>query len=169
MKEKNNKRIISYLLSLLIIMTFLNNKNDYKNLQPSETEILFDEVSQYSMGTIYFCDSTTKAIKLRSACSETDIVVVDQTHFEDPNMKIVSSYKVSNLNYMREILQEISEYCKVHGTNWHRSIESMENEWLIHNLCATLSIKRNRSNDVDLNNGDEHIYGLKIINKILRK
>lgn len=169
MNKKNNKRIISYFLSLIILITFLNNKNNYKNLQSFENEILFDDVSQYSMGTIYFCDSTTKAIKLRSICSETDIVVVDQTHFEDPNMKIVSSYKMNNLNYMREILQEISEYCKEHGTNWNRSIESMENEWIIHNLCASLLIKRNRSNDVDLNNGDEHIYSLKIINKILRK
>ena len=43
----------------------------------------------------------------------------------------------------------------------------MQNEWIVHNICSNMFIKRSSTNDVDLNNGDENIYNSKIVGKML--
>ena len=44
----------------------------------------------------------------------------------------------------------------------------MQNEWIIHNICSSLLIRNDRTDDVDLNNSDEIIYKSKILTKILQ-
>ena len=100
-------------------------------------------------------------------CDENDVIVVDQTEFEDPNMKIVSSYKITDKKDMIEILNIIKDYCKEKNSNWNRSINSMHNEWIVHNICSKMAIKRSSTDDVDLNNSDENLYNSKIIGKIV--
>ena len=113
------------------------------------------------------CDSMHDVNCVLKICDENDVIVVDQTEFVDPNIKIVSSYKIKNKDEMLQILNMIKDYCENKKTNWDRSITSMQNEWLVHNVCSEMFIKRSSTNDVDLNNSDENLYNSKIILKIL--
>ena len=81
--------------------------------------------------------------------------------------KIVSSYKITDKDEMIEILNIIKEYCQNKESNWNRSITSMQNEWLVHNICSNMHIKRSSTDDVDLNNSDENLYNSKIVGKML--
>ena len=50
---------------------------------------------------------------------------------------------------------------------WERSIESMRNEWEVHNWAYRFDYKKNRTTDVDFNIGDEEKYSSKILTKML--
>ena len=115
------------------------------------------------------CDDICKARYLNQICNDRDVVIVDQRDFNDPNFKILSSYRITDRSEMREIINIIKDYSACTESTWDRSTDAMENEWIIHNICSSLSIKRSSTDDVDFNNGDENIYGSKIISKILGK
>lgn len=167
MENKNRKNVLIYLMALLVSLSLYHNKNKKKETISLTDDKSFSVCGTYSRGKVYICDSMYDANKVHEICDENDVVVVDQTEFDDPNMKIVSSYKIKNKEEMIQILNIIKDYCKNKGSNWNRSISSMQNEWIVHNMCSNMHIKRSSTNDVDLNNSDENLYNSKIVGKIV--
>ena len=165
--RKNSKNVLVYLMALLVSLSLFHNKGKKKEIYNFTNDTSYTMYGTYKRGNVYICDSLLNVDKVYEVCSENDVVVVDQTECKDPNMKIVSSYKITDKEEMIEILNVIKEYCKNKGKNWDRSIYSMENEWIVHNICSNLSIKKDRTDDVDLNNSDEKLYNSKIIGKML--
>lgn len=169
MLKNNRKRLIAYLSMMLILLSLLNNRGEnvtieeYNSKQESSgTDFLYKE------GNVYICSSLRYGIELGNVCKDSDIIVIDQSDYNDPNMKILSSYKITDVEDMKHILEIIKKYCESKETSWDRSIESMQNEWIIHNICSSLLIRNDRTDDVDLNNSDEIIYKSKILTKILQ-
>ena len=94
--------------------------------------------------------------------SDNTIFVVDSRYDKDPDMVICDSYKVSNLKTMREILLVLKEYEKDDPSEWDRSINSMINEWVLHNIGYSFGYKRESTIDTDFNNSDEESYTIKL-------
>ena len=167
MKKTNRKNVLIYLMALLVSISLLKNKNNKKEIVDLTDDKSYSVCGNYSRGKVYMCDSMHDAECASLVCDEADVIVVDQTEYKDPNMKIVSSYKITDKDEMIEILNIIKEYCQNKESNWNRSITSMQNEWLVHNICSNMHIKRSSTDDVDLNNSDENLYNSKIVGKML--
>lgn len=168
MWKNNRKRLTAYLSMMLILLSLLHSRGENINFEEYNDEQETSEIDYlYKESNVYICGSLKDGIELGNVCKDSDIIVVDQSYYKDPNMKILSSYKVKDDEQMRQILEIIKKYCDSKETNWDRSIESMQNEWIIHNICSSLLIRNDRTDDVDLNNGDEIIYKSKILSKIL--
>ena len=78
-------------------------------------------------------------------------------------MKIKDSYKIMTNSEMLEVLRLLEEYEEKNPSNWNRTIQSMRNEWIYHNMSFYLSYETISSKDVDLNNADEYRYEKKLI------
>lgn len=167
MKKRNKKNILIYFSTVLVLLTLHNKSKQYKPEVSHEMEGSYELYTSYRNGNVYFCDSISTAKKVSEISNESDVIVVDQSDYNDPNMKILSSYKIKDKDEMKEILEIIKEYCDNKGTSWNRSIKAMQNEWIVHNICSSLAIKRSSTDDVDLNNSDEKIYKSEIVSKIL--
>ena len=167
MKKKNKKNVLVYFSTLLVILSLFHNKHKKSEIEESINDETYEIYGTYNRGNIYICDSLSNVDKVYEVCDENDVVVVDQCNLNDPNMKIVSSYKITDKEEMNQILNVIKEYCYSKHSNFKRSINSMQNEWIVHNICSNFSIKRDHTDDVDLNNGDETLYKSKIIGKII--
>ena len=167
MKKKNRKNVLIYLMALLVSLSLHHNKNKKKEVETSVNDKTYVMYGTYKRGNIYICDSLSNVDKVYEVCNGNDVVVVDQSECNDPNMKIVSSYKITDKEEMKDILNVIKDYCTSKGSKWDRSIYSMENEWIVHNICSNLSIKKDHTDDVDLNNSDEKLYNSKIVGKML--
>ena len=168
MKKNNRKKTIAYLSMMLILLSLLHSKRKKVDIEDYYAkEVLQDVCYSYKEGNVYICSSLIDGMRLRNVCDEFDIIVVDQTDYKDPNIRILSSYKVTDTEDMKQILEIIKKYCNSTETDWDRSIGSMQNEWISHNICSSLLIRNDRTDDVDLNNGDEIVYKSKILSKIL--
>ena len=122
----------------------------------------------YSNGRIYIgTQGEINAIK--NQITKNDIIVYDERNSNDPNMKIVSSYKIKDKDIRNEILEVLLVYEDLYPSDWDRTIESMRLEWFIHNVSHTFNYKTDHSNDVDLDNDDQEKYeNVKILNKLLK-
>lgn len=167
MKKKSKKNILVYLSALLVALSLSQSKHKKSEIETDTKDKLYEICGTYNRGNIYVCKALTNVDKVYEVCNENDVVVVDQCDLKDPNMKIVSSYKITDKEEMKQILNAIKDYCNDKHPNFERSIKSMQNEWIVHNICSNLSIKRDHTDDVDLNNGDESLYNSKIIGKIV--
>lgn len=74
----------------------------------------------------------------------------------ETNIKIIDSYKIRASSSMLEILSAIrKEYGMLEGNLvLKRSDKSLIQEWMGHNLCYDLHIKRSSTRDVDLDSDD---------------
>ena len=167
MEKTKRKNLLIYLMALLVSLSLFHNKNKRKENVDLTDDKTYSVCGTYSRGKVYMCNSIHDVECASLVCDENDVIVVDQTEFTDPNIKIVSSYKIKDKEEMIQILNIIKDYCENKKSNWNRSITSMQNEWIVHNICSNMSIKRDHTDDVDLNNSDENLYNSKIVGKIL--
>lgn len=145
------KRLIAI---MILCMSLACSKNEYK--VNTENNDIFDDSIDYDIGKVYIGNQSY--LDSLDNTSNTDILVLDQRENNDPNIKIIDSYKINNLEEMDYILNEIIKYEKNNPSEWSRTIKSMKNEWMIHNLSYYLNYKIDHSKDVDLNNNDEDKY-----------
>ncbi len=122
-----------------------------------------EDYLSYSRGKIFIRDS--KDIESLNDLDDFDILVVDERNSKDPNMKIVNSYKITNKDDMIDILNVLLKYEEEYPSNWDRSLISMRNEWIYHDLSYYFNYEPDSSRDVDLNNADEYRYQKKIIRR----
>ena len=121
--------------------------------------------ASYSAGLVYIGDEDYLG---SVECGEGDILVCDSRDSDDPNMKIIDSYKVTDKDLRNEILEILQAYEEEYPSDWDRSISSMRLEWFCHNFSYCVSNETKRAKDVDLNNKDEQIYSLPCVNKLLK-
>lgn len=117
--------------------------------------------------TLYIYSSKKELESHRDEVKENDILVVDERFTVDPNMIIYDSYLICDKDTRNDILSCLLEYESMYPSPWDRTIESMRNEWLIHNLSYYLHYRRGNAAHVDLNNVDESKYDSTILKKIL--
>lgn len=121
--------------------------------------IVYDDENHcynYSGGRVYIGDQDY--LDNLEDINDNDILVLDAREDEDPDMKVYNSNKIINIDQIEEILEILTKYEEDNPSKWDRSITSMRNEWIYHNFSYLFNYKRNRTQDVDLNNDDESIY-----------
>ena len=67
-----------------------------------------------------------------------------------------------NMAFRRNRMMKKSMYEGISEAKMTELINSMKDEWLIHNLCYHLNIKSSKTKSVDLNNKDSFIYDTEI-------
>ena len=121
----------------------------------------------YSRGRIYI-GSHRYIDSIKDQLTVDDIIVYDERNSSDPNMQIVSSYRINDKDIRNEILEVLLVYEKLYPSKWDRTLETMRLEWFVHNLSHSFNYKLDHSDDVDLNNADQLNYeNVKILNKLL--
>lgn len=96
-----------------------------------------------------------------------NIIIIDERHSKDPNIKVQNSYKIKDVDDIASVVAVIQEYNDKYPSNWNRSSLSLINEWEVHNICSDLSIMPSHTDDVDLNNKDEFLYNSKLLSKVI--
>ncbi len=117
-----------------------------------------------SCGDIYVIDETLE--ETYKPPTDAAVVIVDKTKTDDPNIKIMESCNITDPNQMMEILEIIKIYNELYPSGWNRSIDSMMNEWEVHNALSCIRYKPKHTDHVDLNNKDEKAYNSKVLTKI---
>ena len=90
------------------------------------------------------------------------VVVVDKrvntkNKKHDQNMQIRNSYKITNSKHQKEIAQLMIDYNTANPVSpaWFRTLDSLVEEWEIHNTIYKLGLFRDNTADCDFNNADE--------------
>ena len=166
-KKKAKRRLLAFSTALLIATTYYNIDYVY---HPSYEIYANDEdkaFGSYSKGNIYI--GPLWYLKSLDNINEDDILVQDQRfNISNPNLKIFSSYRITDKELRNEILEVLCRYEECYPSPWDRSIESMRVEWALHNFSYYFNNRRDRTTDVDLNNEDEEKYDSDIARKILK-
>ncbi|MCX4365817.1 MAG: hypothetical protein OSJ70_08625 [Bacilli bacterium] len=161
------KKILFASIILLAILYIPDHQ--YKSIDIQEVFSENDNVRifNYSLGQVFIGDYNTIK-KMVQTADETDIFIVDYRKIDDPDMQVISSYKIKNIDIINEILEIMLYYEKTDPTNWNRTLSSMRNEWEMHNYSYFFHYDEDRTRDVDLNNADENKYRSEILRKVLR-
>lgn len=97
--------------------------------------------------------------------NEKDIFIMDLRN-EEEDIQIISSYRIKSKKIRQEIINIILKYNETYPakTAWIRSKQSLNNEWLIHNILYYFNLYRNHTKDVDFENNEETTYKLLFFN-----
>lgn len=86
---------------------------------------------------------------------ENDYFAVDRRANKDPEFVVMSSYRADTDALIRQLCQFLLDHETAYPTDWDRTLESMVDEWKMHNLAYSMNYKLDHSADVNLNNADE--------------
>lgn len=161
------KRIL--LLSIILMAIIYIPDHQYKDMEVQEITTESDNVRvfNYSLGRVFIGEYYNIKDMVPDA-NESDILIIDFRRISDPNMQVLSSYKIKNIDIINEILEIMLYYESTDPTQWDRTLSSMRNEWKMHNYSYFFRYDEDRTRDVDLNNADEEKYHSEILRKILR-
>ena len=154
---KNKEKLI---LILLLFWLLKNTSYNYNVSNNYEIVMEDDCFARYSKGRVFI--GSKEYIESLIDIDENDILIIDNRDRDDPNMKILSSYKINDYRTRDEILKIIFEYEKKNPSSWKRTISSMKLEWFVHNVLYYLNYETKRTRDVDLNNNDEKKYSKRL-------
>ena len=173
MEKKKKLRILIASLCSVACLSYCSYDADYN----PQYEILASKdgpFGKYSNGLIYIGDQDY-IDSIKDQINPTDVLIIvggnyneDTNKDNDQNVKILSSCEITDPEDRLEILNVLEIYSKVHETEWQRSVDSMRVEWAIHNILYDLHYKRNRTEDVDLNNSEEEFYSNFILQRIIK-
>ena len=82
---------------------------------------------------------------------------MDYRDAENPNMQVRESYR-ADYQTRSVIIGILLHHEKTYPTLWDRTMESIENEWLWHNLSYYAFYKRSNTAHVDIDNEDVTVY-----------
>jgi hypothetical protein len=167
MKNLKLKKGILVLVASYVLVSGMAISEDYKpQYEIIESTDDYAPFASYEEGNVYI-GSFEYLKEVKKFANKKDVLIWDKRYIEDSDMVILDSYKIINQQHRNTILEIMLEYERMHPSVWERSIESMRNEWEIHNLCYRFEYKKNRTTDVDFNIGDEEKYSSKVLSKIL--
>ena len=170
MELKYKKRLLIYLSITLGIGSYLLYEHPYQNNYTINSEDS-DAFGSYSKGNIYI-GRLDYLESLKGKIKPGDVLILQgykvDEGYNDPNYKIISSYLITDKDDRDDILKVLQIYNQVYPWEFNRSLESMRIEWTVHNILYNLGIEKDRTNEVDLNNGDEEIYSNPIFKSLIK-
>lgn len=86
-----------------------------------------------------------------------DFVALDRRENGDPEMVVLDSYRAEDASVIEELCSLLLSHEAAHPTDWARSLDSMVEEWQIHNAAYVMDYRVDHSKDVNLNNADEGV------------
>lgn len=168
--KKTKKRILAFSLAFVLATSLTG---DTKTSQEDRIFIIEEIDNPNYIGSCFegnvFLGSKREMKRLIDQGIE-GIFVIDERNDKDPNVQIIDSYNIRDRRTMKDVLAIIKQYDDAHPSKWSRTINSMINEWWLHNLCYDTDYYICNSKDVDLNNADEEVFkGFNVYKLILRK
>ena len=114
-------------------------------------------IGSYNNGQGYVYVVTQDQLHIMEDREENALVIVDQRSSSDPNMKMLGSYRIRNSIQQKEIAQLMIDYNLANPVNpeWSRSLDSLVEEWKLHNFAYMFFINRGSTADCDFNNAAE--------------
>lgn len=168
MKLNRSKKALLILSTYFtILLTMKLSEKDYDVEYNDNYEIGCDDIYATCNDKKIYIGDESYIESIRDICSN-NIYIIDSRDANEPDMKICSSYSIINNKEKSEILDLLLKYESDYPSDWNRTKESMYNEWIIHNICYFISIKRERTETVDLDNKDENKFNSKVLYKILK-
>ena len=137
------------LILLALFLSLSTSACQYTQKESKEAFYKYRKGNIY-IGNVEYLNSLNK--------EENDILILDKRDGDDPNIKIIDSYLITDVNLINEVLDVVLEYEKENPSEWNRTKKTMAIEWLLHNTAYYLNYQRDRTKDVDLNNLDEDYY-----------
>lgn len=165
--KKNLKLLTLYASSAALMATLLHKEYNYDpKIEIIDEQNNDEPFARYSKGNVYI-GNKEYINKIIKKININDVVILDARNEKDPNMVVMNSNKIGSKNEQNEILLIIEIYEEIYPTKWDRTIESMRNEWTVHNILYDFKYKKSHTEAVDLNNEDEEKYKSKILTKVL--
>lgn len=171
MKKITRAKIVLSSLIIMYLYAFIEDPSRGVYNPKIEYETEDDSFGTYSGGRVYI-GSKNYINSIKNEVSPNDILIVDESNGKpdepgDPNYKILNSYKVVSNEERNEILLLLKKYDELNGTEWNRTMESLRNEWEVHNILYDLGLYLDHTEDVDLDNNDENLFSSKVLSMIL--
>ena len=171
MKKITRAKIVLSSLIIMYLYAFIEDPSRGVYNPKIEYETEDDSFGTYSGGRVYI-GSKKYINSIKKEVSPNDILIVDESNGKpdepgDPNYKILNSYKIVSNEERNEILLLLKKYDELNGTEWNRTIESLRNEWEVHNILYDLGLYLDHTEDVDLDNNDEDLFSSKVLSMIL--
>ena len=154
-----------------IIIVFTPKSSAYKyekniSLNDNYKNNYYDYFGSYRNGNVYIANK--KIINKIYKKETNNVYIIDSRNDHNPDMYICDSSKIKDKDEMNDILELLLEYENMFPSTWDRSIESMRNEWDVHNILYNFNLLEGHTKSVDLDNEDEDKFDSKILTKILR-
>lgn len=154
------------IIGISLLLTCSCRKDSYvPQISINEVEDDCSFFASYSLGKVYICFKDDFDM-YQQLLQDDDILVVDNRNSDNPDMCIYNSCKITDAKVIMEVLLILEEYEKRYPSYWNRTLSSMYNEWVIHNICYSLSYRTESTEHVDLDNEDEKVYS-SLVFKIL--
>jgi hypothetical protein len=175
MKEEIRKNLIRKKTFLLACMYMFFSVYVNHSLSNRNRNLSYNINSEYSDGecfgtcngyNIYFGNEEDLQKYLDN---KNNICVIDSSRGINPNYKICESYRITSEEEMYNIIGVIMEYDKLYPSNWHRSVDGLQIEWYLHNVCYEMNIFVDRSESVDLDMRDYFIFEDKLLKLVMGK
>ena len=162
--NKSKKTFI--LITTYIIFLFVPKLKSNKQVNYNEEYVYSSTIpyASYSNGNVYIA---SEELINKMNKDDNDIYIIDTRHSKNSDMAICDSYKITSNKEMEEIIDIMLNYEETYPSNWNRTMESMKNEWDIHNICYFLGINKVSSEKVDFDNNDQEKYKSKILSFFL--
>ncbi len=164
-KKKLKRNLLAASAALVILASYGSIDYEYHPNYEIVDEIC-GPFGCYSCGNVYI--GSRNYLRSLTNITENDILVEDQRFSADPNMKIYSSYRITDKDIRNEILEVLCRYEECYPSPWDRTIESMRLEWTMHNFSYYFNNETNRTRDVDLDNDEQEYYDNPVLRKILK-
>lgn len=177
MREEIRKNLIRKRAFIIACMYMLfsmyanQRANEYKdrnlsyclNSEYSDNDDYFASCNGYN---IYF--GNAESLKQHSK-NDKNICIIDSSKGLNPNYRVCDSYRITNEQEMYNIIGVIIEYSKLYPSSWHRSLDGLQIEWYVHNICYEMNILVDRSDSVDLDMRDYFIFEDSVLKLIFGK
>ncbi len=98
---------------------------------------------------------------------EADYIALDRRGANDPEFVVYDSYRADSEILIKELCRLLLAHEEAYPTNWSRTLDSLVEEWEIHNAAYSMDYRPESSKDVNLNNADENTDWLKRASKEL--
>ena len=150
-RKRKQYRLVAF--SSILFIVSMSNVHGYH----ADYEILNDAngaYATYGNGNVYigdeeYIDSLEK--------NNNDVYIIDERE-ELQNMKVLNSYRITDSNYRRDIINIMEDYENRYPSEWDRSEETMITEWAVHNTLYGFNYQTDRTQDVDFENTEEEQY-----------
>ena len=155
MQRIDREKVVLLLSAYFTVKNCQNNDkvitfNDSYDRSCEQTFAYYDDTSVYigNEEDIYSIKGTDRK----------NIYIIDGRYDNDPVMSVCDSYQIRDIRQIRSILRVLVRYEQEYPSLWERTFNSMEREWLMHNICYYLNYESYHTEKVDLNNDNEANY-----------
>ena len=161
--KKNKKKFFCIITLSMLLWLYTRDHRYNTNYEVLDNDIAY---AKYDDGYIYIGD--IEYINSLTNICDGDILVIDQRYMDDPNIKIINSYKITDKDTRNDIICAICDYNNEYPCDYYRSIPSMRLEWFFHNVSYNLNSEVDRTRDVDFEVSEENTYDNKVLSKLFK-